>query len=366
MLNPLAPAFPCALLARCLAPFMLTATLLLIPAGLPDGSAVSTAAADEPAVDWVRVTEHAAWQPRDSCAEMTFGGRMWIMGGWFDSFSEPPADVWSSADGKTWDKVAAKAPWKHSDLPMSLTFRDRMWVMGGWHNGRLPDASASHEVWSTTDGVEWKQDTKEAGWSPRLAAGSAVFKDRMWILGGIEKYYFGTSKDLRNDVWSSADGKTWERATENAGWSPRAYHQAVALGGKLYVLGGGNYVPEYHAKNDVWSSEDGVTWTQLTDKAPWSPRLWHSAVAYRDRLWVIGGWSNNPHRNWNDVWHSADGKTWEKLETPTLWKERHEHSVYVHDDAIWLAAGHAQPLSNEVWKLQLPRDWPAKLKPQSP
>lgn len=314
--------------------------------------------AAEPAIDWVRVTDNSGVQPRDSSGEMVFGGRMWITGGWFDSFSGPPTDVWSSADGKTWDKVAATSPWKHSDLPMTLTFRDRMWTMGGWYNGRLPDASASNEVWSSTDGAKWTQETAAAGWSPRLAAGSAVFKDRVWILGGNEKYYFGDAKTLKNDVWSSKDGKTWERATENAGWTPRAYHQAVTFKGKLFVLGGGNYLPQYEVRNDVWSSEDGVTWTQLTDKAPWSPRIWHSAVVYRDRIWVMGGWSNKPYKNWNDVWHSADGKTWEKLETPTIWRERHEHSTYVHDDAIWVTMGLVPPLTNDVWKLQLPKDWP--------
>ena len=44
----------------------------------------------------------------------------------------------------------------------------------------------------------------------------------MWVLGGTENYYFGDKKSLKNDVWFSADGKEWEQATDNAGWSPRA------------------------------------------------------------------------------------------------------------------------------------------------
>ena len=311
----------------------------------------------EPAVDWVRVTEKAAWQARDSSAEVVFKDRMWIMGGWFDSFSEPPSDVWNSADGKTWTQVTPRSPWKHSDFPMGMAFQDQIFLMGGWHNGRLPDASASNHVWATPDGKEWQQVTPAAGWTPRMASACAVFKGKMWILGGTEKYYFGDNTNLKNDVWSSEDGKTWTCETEHAGWSPRAYHQAVVMNDKLYVMGGGNYLPEYQVKNDVWCSEDGKTWTQLTEAAPWPPRIWSSSAVYRDHLWVIGGWSNNPSRNWNDVWYSADGKTWKQFQTPTIWKERHEHSVYVFQDAIWLAAGHAMPLSNEVWKLELPKDW---------
>jgi hypothetical protein len=308
--------------------------------------------AAEPVGDWVRVTPNAGWQPRDSQGELVFDNKLWIFGGWFDSYQAPPRDVWNSADGITWNKVTAEAPWKHSDLPMTITFRDQMWLMGGWYNGRLPGYSASNEVWSSKDGKSWEQTTGKAGWSPRLAAALVEFRGRMWILGGTENYYFGDAKSLKNDVWSSVDGKNWTCHTEHAGWSPRAYHQAAVLGNKLYVMGGGNYVPEYHAKNDIWVTEDGEHWEQVTDKAPWSPRMWFSAATCRDRMWVLGGWSSNPYKNWNDVWSSTDGKTWTELKTPTIWKERHEHSVFVWQDTLWLAGGHAQPLSSEVWKLE--------------
>ena len=71
----------------------------------------------------------------------------------------------------------------------------------------------------------------------------------------------------------------------------------------------------------------------------------------------MGGWSNNPSRNWGDVWHSRDGRKWTQLRSTVVWKERHEHSAYVFNDKIWVAAGHAQPLSSEVWSLELPQDW---------
>lgn len=306
--------------------------------------------------DWVRVAEHADWQARDSQGEVVYKDRLWIFGGWFQSFEAPPRDVWSSADGKAWKLVTKEAPWKHSDLPMTVVHNDRMWLMGGWYNGRLPGHEASNEVWSSTDGATWEQATPHAGWTPRLAAGLVQFKGRMWMLGGTENYYFGDAKSLKNDVWSSADGTNWELATADAGWSPRAYHQAAVLNDRIYVFGGGNYVPEYHATNDVWSSADGVHWREETPSAGWSPRLWFSSAVYRDRIWVVGGWSNNPARNQGDVWSSRDGKTWTQLKSNVVWKERHEHSLFVFQDKLWLAGGHAQPLSNEVWTLELPKE----------
>ena len=316
-------------------------------------------AADTPQPAWVRVTEKAGWTARDSQGELVYKNRLWLFGGWMNSFEAPPRDVWSSADGKKWTQVTAKAPWIHSDLSMSLTFKNRMWFMGGWYNGRLPGHSASNQVWSSTDGKAWTRATKAAGWTPRLAAALVEFKGRMWMLGGTENYYFGNKKSLKNDVWSSPDGKTWTRATDNAGWTPRAYHQAAVLGDRMFVFGGGNYVPEYEAFNDVWSSTDGVHWTRVTEKTPWHPRLWFTSVVYRNRMWVLGGWSNNPSKNWGDAWYSKDGKTWTEYKTSTTWKARHEHSAYVLGGKLWIAGGHARPLSSEVWSLELPDGWPA-------
>ena len=303
--------------------------------------------------DWIKVAPDAEWRARDSSGELVYNDRMWIFGGWFDSFQSPPRDTWSTSDGKKWTLVTQEAPWKFSDLPMTIAFRDQMWFMGGWTNGRLAGHGATNEVWSSIDGANWDR-VSHAGWSPRIAAAIVEFHGRMWILGGTENYYFGDDKSLKNDVWSSVDGKEWRTETEVAGWSPRAYHQAVVLNDKIYVMGGGNYVPQYESKNDVWSSSDGRTWTQVTENAQWSSRLWFSSVTYRDRMWVLGGWSNNPSKNLGDVWSSKDGRDWQQLKSNVIWKERHEHSAYVFKDKLWVAGGHAQPLNNEVWSLELP------------
>jgi hypothetical protein len=324
------------------------ASLLLFPAGTEG---------DDRVLDWVRVTDRAGWRARDSSGEVVYKDRLWLLGGWFDSYSAPPRDVWSSPDGKAWDLVTREAPWKHSDLPMSVVFKDRMWLMGGWYNGRLPGHGASNEVWSSGDGRTWERVTDHAGWSPRLAGGTVTFQGRLWVLGGTEDYYFGDNASLRNDVWSSADGRQWRRELANAPWSPRAYHAAVVHDGKVWVLGGGNYVPRYDAQNDVWSSPDGVHWERVTEHAPWDPRIWFSAAVYRDRIWVLGGWSNHPSKNWGDVWYSHDGRGWTPLRSNVVWKARHEHSAYVFRDKIWVAGGHAQPLNSEVWSLDVPRDW---------
>ena len=305
-------------------------------------------------LSWVRVTEHAGWQPRDSSGEMVYDGKMWLLGGWFNSYGPFPNDVWSSADGSNWTRVTPQAAWVHADLPTSLVFDSKMWILGGWYGGRNPEASASSLVWRSTDGAEWECATENAGWSPRLGAAGVVLDGKMWILGGAEKYFFGDQSSLRNDVWNSIDGVDWKLSTGNAPWAPRAYHGALAFGGKMWILGGGNYLPTYEARSDVWSSSDGVHWTQVLQKAPWAPRIWFSAVVYKDHMWLLGGWSNDPSKNWNDVWYSADGKDWKQLVAENLWSPRHEHSAYVFQDKIWVAGGNSWPCTNDVWQITVP------------
>jgi hypothetical protein len=345
------------LAALAVIPLLVIHTLWADPGKNTSAPATPPAVPSEKGPNWTLTTPQAAWQPRDSSGEVVYRDRLWIFGGWFNSQEAPPRDVWSSPNGKDWTLINREAPWKHSDLPMSLVFNDRMWMIGGWYNGRLPGYSAGREVWWSQDGSTWQQAAATAAWTPRTAAAAVVFKDRMWLLGGTENYYFGDEKSLKNDVWSSTDGKVWTLATANAAWSPRAYHQAVALNGRIYLFGGGNYVPEYHALNDVWSSDDGIHWVQETSAAPWIPRLWFSSVIYRDCMWVLGGWSNHPSQNLGDVWYSRNGREWAQLKSDVSWKERHEHSAYVFRDQIFVAGGHARPLSHEVWSLQLPADW---------
>jgi hypothetical protein len=303
--------------------------------------------------DWVCVNPKADWQARDSQGEFVYQDHLWVLGGWFDAKQPNPLDVWKSPDGKQWTRVLEQAPWVQSDLPVSLVYKDRMWIMGG---RRLPGTECSNKVWSSTDGAAWTLEAEHAGWCPRVSPAFAVFKDRMWVLGGTESFYDHSDKMVKNDVWSSADGKDWNLETPNAGWSKRAHAQAVVFDNKLWIMGGGLWHPEHVAVNDVWCSSDGVNWTQVTPAAPWPPRLWFSSVVYRDRMWVIGGWSR-PTGNFGDVWYSTNGMDWTELKANVIWTNRHEHSVVVFQDKLWLYGGYADVLSSAVWTLDIPPDW---------
>ena len=90
-------------------------------------------------------------------------------------------------------------------------------------------------------------------------------------------------------------------AVEHAPWAPRSGHSTVALDGKLWVIGGATGSATL---NDVWSSQDGCTWTQENAQAPWTTRSVHTSVAFDDRLWIFGGEAAIGAPN-NETWKSG-------------------------------------------------------------
>lgn len=295
----------------------------------------------------------ADWQPRDSAGEFVFQNKLWILGGWKTDPAELLRDVWNSADGVKWNLVQPKLPFHYTDLPMSIIFKNKIWVMGGTTLSD-PIKITTNDIWNSDDGINWNKAEKSAAWSPRTGTPIVEFNGRLWIFGGLE--WIGDKQTFKNDVWSSVDGINWEKMTEHAAWEPRAYHGALAYKGKLWVIGGGSYKPGYVALNDVWNSEDGVNWTKVSN-APWHGRIWFSTVVYNDYMWVIGGWSKDT-LNSDGIWYSNDGEKWKRLAISKTWRARHEPSTYVFDGKVILAGGHdGTPLTNEVWQLDVPSAW---------
>ncbi|MBI3986117.1 MAG: hypothetical protein HY343_04320 [Lentisphaerae bacterium] len=236
------------------------------------------------------------WEGRHTAGYVVFNNRMWIVGG--DPIQKHyQDDVWSSEDGKAWRCVTRTVPWKPRVLHMTVAFKDRLWVMGGQ---TLPQFAPEKErfyddVWASTDGATWeKMDVRRPAWPARgMIGGCVVFKDRMWILGGGTYDTPETpQRKFYNDVWSSNDGIHWKQELPNAPWHPRQYHDVAVFDNRMWVLEGWNR----GNRNDVWYSSDGVDWHELPG-TPWPPRHAASVFAFDGALWMVAG--NNMG---SDVW----------------------------------------------------------------
>jgi dihydrofolate reductase len=272
-------------------------------------------------------------------SSVNFDGKMWVMGG---SDSSRKNDVWSSTNGKTWIEATKDSSAKFSARldHTSVVFDDgngeKIWVIGGDGGGRQND------VWSSADGKTWTTATDSAQFVSRRRHQAVVFKDvndgnieKMWVIGGEF-----SGSNLLNDVWSSVDGKTWTKVRGNGdanGFPARQRHQVVVFndgkGEKMWVLGGNN---GSNLLNDVWSSADGITWDEVTTSTNFPIRDNFAMVNFDSKLWVIGG--DDKSDVLNDIWSSTNGITWTE-EKAAGFVGRYKHSAVVSNKRLWVTGG---------------------------
>ena len=196
----------------------------------------------------------------------------------------------------------------------------------------------------------WTQQTASAGWSTRWGpTGVAIPDGSIVLMGGST----GPNGGSLNDVWRSTDdGVTWTEVTANAGWTPRELsHSVVMPDGSIVLMGGYNFGSGN--LNDVWrSTDEGATWTQMTASAGWTGRSSFSSVAMPDgSIVLMGGWGSS---DVNDVWRSTDnGATWTEMTTNAGWTPRQGlTSVAMPDGSIVLMGGEDSVgnFDNDVWR----------------
>lgn len=131
----------------------------------------------------------------------------------------------------------------------------------------------------------------------------------------------------------------WTLVVDNAEWSNRLDHAALAYDNKLWVIGG--YNPGERKNDsyleDVWSSDDGLLWELVTDKAPWKGRRGHTVTVFDDgtgeAMFLVGGFTVDEATGYreynNDVWRSVDGENWMQVKIRTY--PLSDDLPYIHD-----------------------------------
>lgn len=321
---------------------------------------------------WRNVTDQAAFPGRDGAGALVYDGRMWLIGGWnpADKKTNPihsncNNEVWNSSDGAAWslvkpnthcdDRFDPVSDWEARHTAGYAVHRDRMWIVGG-------DPLLGHyqfDVWSSADGKTWRRANPDAPvpWGPRVLHYTVAFRDRLWVIGGQTLPQFAPAREtFYNDVWCSADGVRWTCVLDRAPWSPRGLIGGAAVfEERIWLIGGGTYETPHHpfrGYGEVWSSADGRTWELHTREVPWSPRVYHDVAVFDGKLWLMEG-THVPGVKGDgwvsaDIWCSADGEHWEEL-PGTPWAPRHAASIFVFQDGLWLAGGFH--MGRDVWKL---------------
>ena len=313
---------------------------------------------------WVKVTDHAEFPPRDGVGALVYHDELYIIGGWnpIDKQYYPRDcvnDVWRSKNGANWERIKDndytrdKAPeqWEGTHTAGYVVYQDKMWIVGG-------DPLQGHyqsEVWNSSDGIDWHHvnEGHPVPWAPRVLHYTFVLNDKLYVLGGQTLPQFAPAPELfYHDIWCTEDGIHWEEIEMKTPYTPQ---RGLICGNavfkdRVWLIGGGGYETDnrpYVYNNDVWSSDDCTNWTCHTANAPWTGKLYHNVIVFDEKLWIIGGQSST--ENTNDVWYSSDCKDWTEV-PDSPWAKRHATALFDFDDKLWLMTGNH--LDNDIYYLK--------------
>ena len=303
---------------------------------------------------WEKISD-GEFVNRDGQSVVEFNDKLWMFGGWTsqNGGSTTNNEIWNSVDGVTWDFIG-NAPWPPRHLVNVVVCKGKLWLLSG---------DGYEDVWNSEDGVTWNLVLEKAPWGKRYSPYVLSYNNKLWLMGGISHWdtegnYSNYINKPYNDVWSSDNGETWNRVTENALWSPRGLiHGSIVFDGKMWIIGGGNkgnlpgegYDSTISEYNDVWWTYDGRNWYLATLRAPWAARTHFSVAVFDNKIWISDGSVNTQVNSVNDVWFSSDGVSWIELKG-TPWGNRHASSLIEFKGELLIIAGY---LWSDVWKLNV-------------
>jgi len=233
-----------------------------------------------------------AFAPRAWHTSLVFQNKMWVIGGNFESQSgSNTQDACWSTDGIAWHQATDDIGFWLLPSSRCVEFKSQIWAVNTGYDGTSPNPTYN-EVWTSTDGAQWTRIAATCPFTPRIGFSFGVFNGRLWVMGGTVSAGFvpgGNPPQTFNDVWSTTDGLDWRQETTAAAFSPRYSANLQVGGGKMWLLGGSDYsLPNLLANNEIWSSSDGKAWTEVNAAYAGGAIGPENCAILNDKLWVIG------------------------------------------------------------------------------
>ena len=196
-----------------------------------------------------------------------------------------------------------------------------VWAVGGHVGFGPPYFTDTNQVWRSENGANWL--SVSSGQFPARSGHTLnVINDKLWMIGGNL-----TGGPDYGDIWSSEDGLTWTLESESPAFGEVYEHTVTAFNGAHYLIFG----------SSVWSSTNGVDWTLVTATA-FPNRNYHKTVVFNGELYVVGGLSGGTRLN--EIWKSSDGITWEELTlTGDIFPPRINHTLNIYENKAFIIAG---------------------------
>ena len=235
--------------------------------------------------------------------------------------------ILTSSDGVTWTRSAEGDPALNLGTIMMYGVTDGGPGLVAVGIGCEDDAEACTPyptVWTSSDGTSWDRSPADPDvFGERGAMLDVVATEHGIIAAGGFYTADGETELIQPTVWLSSDGIEWERV-----WQGEAYDfstatlitgfQALTASADGQVVGVGTAVND---RGDfvgaIWTSTDGRSWERIDPNSEVFASNGDSDVAIQDVAWGPGGFVAVGSDGGTSVaiWHSPDGSTWNRADT---------------------------------------------------
>jgi len=272
---------------------------------------------------------------------VVFNNKIWVVGG--EDGATTNNQIWNSTNGATWNQVTVTgASFSSPTGGKLLVYNNKIWLLEGFSSG----PSSSNNVYNSTDGINWSQVSNSGTkYSARHFFDAIVFDNKMWVIGGLSN----SSTTGLSDIWSSTDGVNWTQSTPSGTFfNGRFHHKLAVLGSKMYLIGGAdNGGSNYYG--DVWSTTNGVNWTKdANDGAFFAARYSHEVVVANNTMYLIGGQSSSIL---GDVWKSTNGTNWTQVTITSSFGARRDFQAFILNNKVCIIGGYKSSgsFANDIW-----------------
>lgn len=236
--------------------------------------------------------------------------------------SDRVLSAWVSSDGTNWQ--GAELPTGIRSVGALLRLRGGLVIIA---NEQHYDAVWRYEVWSSSDGLEWKRSSRQRVPMPKRFDGYRRNVQGFWSLGDrvlalatyttqrccgrSSGWTVVANQKQEPDVtfaWTSRDGKTWKRHRTSGIPSNIEDHFGYLINqgdGELLATWGG-------AGGSIGRTTNGVDWRTI-GRMPEALDVYSQPRVLRaDDGLVLGGSVEVSGRNREQMtfWHSTDGRRW--------------------------------------------------------
>lgn len=233
------------------------------------------------------------------------------------------------SNGASW--TALTAPPKPTQDDIAGTTKPGYMVSHGgvlYHIGGKNNVDTDISIYQSSDnGASWTTILTTAPFAGSLlliSQAAVSFNGRIYVLLNT------------NAVWSSADGVSWTNHTSDlSGGGTRLAQGLIVHNNLLYAFLGST-----SASMTVWSSPNGSTWTAVNGGiAGLGSRTRSAFYSLAGALYIAAGLSGTLTIT-NDVWTSVDnGTTWTQATAAAAFSARQYPMGLVYDDFLWLLGG---------------------------